>query len=138
MLRNASITEHGVELRIGTRTGDLTDAAVRSRLVRPSVPAWPAGRPRHRESCLWVSARELTMVCVTEDGSGLSVRQTPRRRSSAVEVADFTMMVRVPGRPTAIRVFTEDERAEANEYAVETGGTVVELHLDKPDASPPQ
>jgi hypothetical protein len=74
------------------------------------------------------------MVRVTEDGSGPSVRQTPRRRSSAVEVADFTMMVRVPGRPAAIRVFTEDERTEANAYAADTGGTVVELPLSPPVA----
>ncbi|CAN5469989.1 hypothetical protein BH09ACT8_BH09ACT8_55500 [soil metagenome] len=47
------------------------------------------------------------------------------------------MMVRVPGRPAAIRVFTEEERTEANNYATETGGTVVELPLGGPDASLP-
>lgn len=52
-------------------------------------------------------------------------------------VADFTMMVRVPGRPAAIRVFTEEERTEANDYAAQMGGTVVELPLGGPDASVP-
>jgi hypothetical protein len=53
------------------------------------------------------------MSAVTEDGSGISVRQTPRKRPSA-EIKDFTMMVRVPGQPAAVRVFTDAERAEAD------------------------
>jgi len=65
---------------------------------------------------------------VTEDGSGLHVRQTPRKRSSA-EIKDFTLLVRVPGEPAAVRVFTAAERADADTYAAETGGTVVPLPL---------
>ena len=68
------------------------------------------------------------MSAVTEDGSGLSVRQTPRKRAPA-EIKDFTMMVRVPGDPAAVRVFTNAERADADTYAADTGGTVVPLPL---------
>ena len=50
------------------------------------------------------------MSAVTEDGSGLSVRQTPRKRAYA-EIKDFTMLVRVPGDPAAVRVFTDAERS---------------------------
>jgi hypothetical protein len=69
------------------------------------------------------------MSAVTEDGSGISVRQTPRKRPSA-EIKDFTMMVRVPGQPAAVRVFTDAERADADTYAA--GGTVVPLPLPTP------
>jgi hypothetical protein len=75
-----------------------------------------------------MSATAATMSVVTEDGSGLSVRQTPRKRPSA-EIKDFTMMVRVPGQPAAVRVFTATERADADTYAADTGGTVVPLPL---------
>lgn len=68
------------------------------------------------------------MGAVTEDGSGLSVRQIPRKRASA-EIRDFTMMVRVPGDPAAVRVFTDVERADADTYAADTGGTVIPLPL---------
>ena len=39
------------------------------------------------------------------------------------------MMVRVPGQPAAVRVFTDAERADADTYAADTGGTVVPLPL---------
>ena len=71
------------------------------------------------------------MSAVTEDGSGLSVRQTPRKRAPA-EIKDFTMMVRVPGDPAAVRVFTDAERSDADTYAADTGGTVVPLPLPAP------
>jgi hypothetical protein len=38
-------------------------------------------------------------------------------------------MVRVPGQPAALRVFTDAERAAAETYAADTGGTVVPLPL---------
>lgn len=70
--------------------------------------------------------------CVTEDSSPYHVVQKPRKRSDAVEIADFTMLVRVPGRPEAVSVFTDAEVEEANRYAAETGGSVVPLPLDPP------
>jgi hypothetical protein len=70
----------------------------------------------------------VTMIAVTEDSSGLHVRQTPRKRASA-EIKDFSVMVRVPGQPAAVRVFTDDERVDADAYAADTGGTVVPLPL---------
>lgn len=42
------------------------------------------------------------------------------------------MLVRAPGRPAAIRVFTDAEAEEANRYATEIGGTVVPLPLSSP------
>lgn len=61
------------------------------------------------------------------------VVQKPRKRNGDAQVSDFTMMVKVPGRPQAIRVFTATEDAEAHQYANDTGGTVVALPLSPPD-----
>lgn len=72
---------------------------------------------------------------MTENGNGLSVRQAPRKRAPAA-IKDFTMMVRVPGDPAAVRVFTDVERADADTYAADTGGTLVPLPL-RPSAEPP-
>ncbi|SBS76650.1 conserved hypothetical protein [uncultured Mycobacterium sp.] len=69
---------------------------------------------------------------MTEDGSGLQVRQSPRKRSAVIGVADFTMMVRVPGQPAAVYVYTDDDRDEAARYAETVGGTVVPLPLAPP------
>ena len=66
------------------------------------------------------------------DPSPHHVVQRPRKRTDQVQVSDFTMLVRVPGRPDAIRVFTDAEAEEANRYAAETGGTVVPLPLPPP------
>lgn len=60
------------------------------------------------------------------------VVQKPRRRTEAVTVADFTMLVRVPGQPAAVRAFTDTEADEARQYAAATGGTVVPLPLPPP------
>jgi hypothetical protein len=43
------------------------------------------------------------------------------------------MMVKVPGRPEAIRVSTATEVADAQQYANTVGGTVVPLPLPLPD-----
>jgi hypothetical protein len=75
------------------------------------------------------------MSAMTEDGSGLHVRQTPRKRSTA-EIKDFTLLVRVPGQPAAVRVFTDAEHADADTYAADTSGTVVPLPL-LTSAAPP-
>lgn len=72
------------------------------------------------------------MGAVTEDSSPHHVVQKPRKRTDAVEIADFTMLVRVPGRPEALCVFTDAEIGEANRYAAETGGAVLTLPLDPP------
>lgn len=67
------------------------------------------------------------MSAVTEDGSGLHVRQAPRKQIGDVKIADFTLLVHVPGHPDAVRVFTDAERVEADTYAAESGGIVVPL-----------
>lgn len=70
---------------------------------------------------------------MSDDGNGgLHVRQAPRTRSGDVRITDFTMMVRVPGQPAAVRVYTEAEHDEAAGYAAETGGEVVRLPLTAP------
>jgi hypothetical protein len=45
---------------------------------------------------------------MSDDGGGLPVRQTPRRIGQA-PIAEFTILVRVPGRPGAVRVFADAE-----------------------------
>ena len=66
---------------------------------------------------------------MSDDGGGPSIRQGPRKRTGNVRVADFTLLVRVPGQPAAIRVFTDDEADEAAAYAAEVEGVVVPLPL---------
>jgi len=67
---------------------------------------------------------------VTEDASPYPhhVVQKPRKRADHVDVADFTMLVRVPGQPSAVRAFTDADTDEAHRYAADTGGTIVPLH----------
>lgn len=47
-------------------------------------------------------------------------------------IADFTMLVRVPGQPAAVRVYADAEQGEAARYASEVGGVVVPLPLSPP------
>jgi hypothetical protein len=69
---------------------------------------------------------------MSDDGSGQHVRQSPRKQAGDLRVADFTMMVRVPGQPTAVRVYADAEHHEAARYAAEAGGQVVPLPLSPP------
>lgn len=69
---------------------------------------------------------------MSDDSTGLPSRQSPRKRSDDAHVSDFTMMVRVPGRPTAVRAYTDAERDDAVQYAAETKGEVVPLPLSSP------
>lgn len=69
---------------------------------------------------------------MSDDAGGLSVRQSPRTRAGDARVADFTLLVRVPGQPSAVRVFTDDEADEAAQYAAGSGGVVVPLPLSAP------
>jgi hypothetical protein len=66
---------------------------------------------------------------MSDDGSGQHVRQSSRKQAGDLRVADFTMMVRVPGQPAAVRVYAEAEHDEAVRYAAEVGGAVVALPL---------
>lgn len=69
---------------------------------------------------------------MSDDGSGLQIRQSPRNRTGDAQITEFTSMVRVPGQPTAVRVYTDDEQDEAARYASEVGGAVVPLPLSPP------
>lgn len=69
---------------------------------------------------------------MSDDSTGLPSRQPPRKRSDDVHVSDFTMLVRVPGRPTAVRAYIEAERDDAVQYAAATKGEVVPLPLSPP------
>lgn len=60
------------------------------------------------------------------DAPGLSERRPPTRRRNN-NVSDFTLLVRVPGNPSAIRVFTSDEAADAAQYAADNSGTIEDL-----------
>jgi hypothetical protein len=72
---------------------------------------------------------------MSDDGAGLHVRQAPRRGPGELGVADLTMLVRVPGQPTAVRVYSDDERVEAARYAAEVGGVVVPLPFRRRSAT---
>jgi hypothetical protein len=76
----------------------------------------------------------VRMAAVSEESTNY-VQHAPRRRTEAGSVADFTMLVRVPGEPAAVRVFTDAEKDEADHYAAGTGGTVVPLPLHPPTAA---
>lgn len=69
---------------------------------------------------------------MSDDDSSLQVRQAPRKRTGEAHVADFTMLVRVPGQPAAVRVYTDAEQDEGARYASEVGGVVVPLPLSPP------
>lgn len=63
-------------------------------------------------------------------------RQRPTR--SDATLADFTLIVRPPGRPAAIRVFTDAQRADAESYAAANGAVVETLPLPYPPSYRPQ
>ena len=69
---------------------------------------------------------------MSDDAAGLHVQQAPRRGPGELSVADLAILVRVPGQPTAVRVYSDDERVEAARYAAEVGGVVVPLPLSPP------
>ena len=69
---------------------------------------------------------------MSEDAYPHHVVQKPRKRTNPVDVADFTLLVKVPGQPAAIKAFTDDEADDARKYAA-TDGTVVPLPLPLPD-----
>lgn len=66
------------------------------------------------------------MMVAMSEPSPLVERRAPARRRDN-KVSDFTLIVRVPGKPAAVRVFTADEAADAAEYAEATGGAVENL-----------
>lgn len=72
------------------------------------------------------------MDAVSEDVTVVPFRQAARTRADSRKIADFTLLVRVPGRPGAIRAFTATEDAEARQYAIDTGGIVIPLPLPPP------
>ncbi|MGB3484036.1 MAG: hypothetical protein WBB07_17700 [Mycobacterium sp.] len=55
----------------------------------------------------------------------------PQRRTE-IRMEDITLIVRPPGNPQAIKVFTDDTRAEAELYATERGAVVETLPLEQP------
>lgn len=71
------------------------------------------------------------MSAMSEDSNNLHIRQSPR----GAQVADFTMLVHVPGRPAAVRVYTDHEHEEAKRYACESRGVVVPLPLSRKNPS---
>lgn len=59
-------------------------------------------------------------------------RQRPTR--SDVTLEDITLIVRPPGKPMAIRSFTDAQRAEAETYAADNGAVVEPLPLPYPQS----
>lgn len=60
------------------------------------------------------------------DGVSELVSRQPPKRAGA-KLADLTLIVRPPGRPDAIRTFTDAEREQAETYAAAAGATVEPL-----------
>lgn len=61
------------------------------------------------------------------DPAGLSSRQAPKRPPA--RIGDLSLLVRVPGRPDAVRAFTAAEQGDAETYAAVAGGIVEPLPL---------
>jgi hypothetical protein len=53
-------------------------------------------------------------------------RESPKRPKAQLE--DLELLVRVPGRPDAIRAYTRKEQAEAESYAATVDGRIEPLH----------
>jgi hypothetical protein len=62
----------------------------------------------------------------SDDAATIHVRQS-RRRADTSGISDFKTLVTVPGKPDAVRAFTETESGEAARYAEDTGGNTVSL-----------
>ncbi|MFC8314180.1 hypothetical protein ACFUEJ_11220 [Gordonia sp. NPDC057258] len=58
-------------------------------------------------------------------GAGPTNRVAPKR--GRVAIGELTLIVGPPGRPAGVRVYTDDEAAEAQAYADEFGGQVERL-----------
>ncbi|MDF0532278.1 hypothetical protein P0W64_21215 [Tsukamurella sp. 8F] len=54
-------------------------------------------------------------------------RAERRRPRTSAKLGDLTLIVRVPGKPAAVRTFTAAEAAEARRYAEQHGSTVEQL-----------
>jgi hypothetical protein len=59
----------------------------------------------------------------------LVIESTSRQKSSRDQppLSEFTSIVRPPGQPAAIRVFTDATRADAEMYASESGAVIETL-----------
>lgn len=60
-----------------------------------------------------------------ETAVGPSNRVAPKRARAAM--SELTLIVRPPGRPADVRIFTDAETTEAQAYATEVGGQVDRL-----------
>ncbi len=70
------------------------------------------------------------ILVVVSEPTPVHSREVPKRRGG--KNADVTSMVRIPGRPTALRVFTADEEDLAHKYAETEGGEYVPLPVADP------
>lgn len=61
----------------------------------------------------------------SNDGVGPTNRVAPKR--GRVTMGELTLIVRPPGRPADVRVYTDDEATEAQTYATEVGAQVDRL-----------
>lgn len=56
-----------------------------------------------------------------------TIASNERPKRAKASVGDLTLIVRVPGHPAAVQVFTDNERTAAQRYADDVGGTVEPL-----------
>lgn len=69
---------------------------------------------------------------MSDDAEVMGVRQGPRTRTEGAAIADFTLLVCVPTKPAATRIFTVSEADNAAQCAAEAVGGVVPLPLSPP------
>lgn len=76
----------------------------------------------HVPQCPKLSSLGAKMLCMAEE---MVQRVKPARRD--VELKDLTILVRADGNPFAVRCFTEAEYGEAERYATEIHGELVDV-----------
>jgi hypothetical protein len=67
-------------------------------------------------------------ISVVTEPSAPSSRHAPKRPPAAIE--DLDLLVKVTGRPDAIRAYTAAEQSEAEAYAAAVGGVIEPLPTD--------
>lgn len=81
-------------------------------------------------------ARRVSHVVDTERMPEPVRSSRQARKLPPVKIEDLTVLILVPGRPQAVRAFTDTERDLAEQYAADEGGVVVPLGPDKTSGSP--
>lgn len=97
--------------------------------LKPTATAGLRQRPRRRADNTLRGVPGMSVVAarmsVVTEPSAPSSRHAPKRPPAAIE--DLDLLVKVTGRPDAIRAYTAAEQAEAEAYAAAVGGVIEPL-----------